>query len=319
MRYFVIVLLTFFSFNVNAQWVDNEGSLLKEINTNALGVTQSNTSGLSLTNTTAAAVGAQQISPALRWRGNGWKTTATAASQSVEFRADILPVQGSTAPTVNWRLSSDINATGTFTDNLTVSSAGLLTAGAGIVSNGAFYTHSTAASSNFYVTGNQTGANSVSNSFFGGSAGGMVRTLFYGNNTATISSTGNNGANVVFGSAPITTSASGTNAIIANVAIRPIGTITNAGATVTNTATAYIESASSGGTNNYALWVDSGVSRFDAPIRMMGYTVATLPAGVVGDLAYVTDALAPSYLVTIVGGGAVTTPVFYNGSTWVAH
>jgi len=51
------------------------------------------------------------------------------------------------------------------------------------------------------------------------------------------------------------------------------------------------------------------------------YTVATLPTtGVVsGTYATVSDALAPSYLVTIVGGGSIVTPVFYNGSVWVAH
>lgn len=55
------------------------------------------------------------------------------------------------------------------------------------------------------------------------------------------------------------------------------------------------------------------------PVNLKGYTVATLPAGVTGDVAYVTDALAPSFLVTIVGGGAVVTPVFYNGANWVAQ
>jgi hypothetical protein len=48
-----------------------------------------------------------------------------------------------------------------------------------------------------------------------------------------------------------------------------------------------------------------------------GYTVATLPAGVVGMRAYVTDALAPSFGVTVAGSGAVTIPVFYNGANWI--
>lgn len=53
------------------------------------------------------------------------------------------------------------------------------------------------------------------------------------------------------------------------------------------------------------------------PVRLPGYTVATLPAGTVGDNAYVTDALAPTFLATVSGGGAIVTPVFYNGSAWV--
>jgi hypothetical protein len=54
-------------------------------------------------------------------------------------------------------------------------------------------------------------------------------------------------------------------------------------------------------------------------IRTNGYTVATLPTGVIGMLAYVTDALGPTYLGTLTGGGTVKVPVFYNGTAWVSH
>lgn len=53
-------------------------------------------------------------------------------------------------------------------------------------------------------------------------------------------------------------------------------------------------------------------------IKTGGYTVATLPAGVVGDRAYVTDATAPTYLGALTGGGAVVCPVFKNASAWVS-
>ena len=49
-----------------------------------------------------------------------------------------------------------------------------------------------------------------------------------------------------------------------------------------------------------------------------GYTVATLPAGVTGARAYVTDAAAPTYNGALTGGGTVVVPVFYNGSAWVS-
>lgn len=52
-------------------------------------------------------------------------------------------------------------------------------------------------------------------------------------------------------------------------------------------------------------------------VRLKGYTVATLPAGVVGDTAYASDLLGPTYLTAAVGGGAITGPVFYNGTAWV--
>ena len=52
-------------------------------------------------------------------------------------------------------------------------------------------------------------------------------------------------------------------------------------------------------------------------LRLKGYTVATLPAGTQGDTAFVTDALAPVFLAAVVGGGAVVSPVFYDGTNWV--
>lgn len=55
------------------------------------------------------------------------------------------------------------------------------------------------------------------------------------------------------------------------------------------------------------------------PERLKGYTVAGLPAGTQGDVAYVTDALLPTYLAVLTGGGAVVTPVFYNGTAWVSY
>ena len=50
----------------------------------------------------------------------------------------------------------------------------------------------------------------------------------------------------------------------------------------------------------------------------VGYTVATLPAGTTGMMAYVTDATTPTYLGALTGGGAVVCPVFYNGSAWLS-
>lgn len=48
-------------------------------------------------------------------------------------------------------------------------------------------------------------------------------------------------------------------------------------------------------------------------------TVATLPAaGTQGRIAYVTDALAPAFLAVVVGGGAIITTVFDNGTNWVS-
>ena len=96
---------------------DNVG--LNTISATSLSSTQVDTKGFLLQNTTAATVGVQQISPSIHWKGNGWKTNSTAASQSVDFRAYVLPVQGTTNPTALWKLQGSING-GAYTDYLNV-------------------------------------------------------------------------------------------------------------------------------------------------------------------------------------------------------
>lgn len=57
----------------------------------------------------------------------------------------------------------------------------------------------------------------------------------------------------------------------------------------------------------------------DSATKLTAYTVATLPTGTIGDIAYVTDATAPTYLGTLTGGGSIVCPVFFNGVAWVSH
>jgi hypothetical protein len=64
----------------------------------------------------------------------------------------------------------------------------------------------------------------------------------------------------------------------------------------------------------------TGVQTCYGPVVTKGYTVADL-AGITpitGMRVHVTDALAPAFLTTVVGGGTVKCPVFYNGTNWVA-
>ena len=68
---------------------------------------------------------------------------------------------------------------------------------------------------------------------------------------------------------------------------------------------------------SFTTLVTSGTATINGPIRIGGYTVALLPVGAQGMNAYVTDALAPSFLTAVVGGGSVVTPVFHNGTAWV--
>lgn len=76
----------------------------------AIGVTSAD--GVILTNTTAAAAGAQQYSPRLRLTGAGWKTNATAASQVTDWIVENQPTQGAATPLNDLVFSSQVAAGG---------------------------------------------------------------------------------------------------------------------------------------------------------------------------------------------------------------
>lgn len=99
-----------------------------EVQTNSIGASQNDIYGIALRNTTTAAAGAQQYSPPLIFEGQGWKTAATAASQSVEFRIDNQPAQGSSAPTGTLIVATSING-GAYGNVLNIASNGAVSAG----------------------------------------------------------------------------------------------------------------------------------------------------------------------------------------------
>jgi hypothetical protein len=80
---------------------------------------------LLLTNSTAAANGAQQYSGAINFGGQGWKTASTAASQPVNFRNYLVPVQGAANPTSQLNWDASING-GAATNVMSLTSAGAL-------------------------------------------------------------------------------------------------------------------------------------------------------------------------------------------------
>lgn len=69
------------------------------------------TDGLVLQNSTAAAVGAQQFSPVLHFIANGWKTTATAASQQTDFLVQNVTTQDAANPETTLAFTPKINGT----------------------------------------------------------------------------------------------------------------------------------------------------------------------------------------------------------------
>lgn len=146
--------------------------------TTGLGTTQTQTSGFAAVNSTPAAVNAQQISGAFRFKGFGWKTTAPAGSQAVESRSWLLPIQGTTSPTsiLKWEFSTN---GGAYTERFGIGNNGDIYFSASAGTSGMFpmsqgglspvvWSKVNLASSNS-VTGNLpvTNLNSGINAFFG--------------------------------------------------------------------------------------------------------------------------------------------------------
>lgn len=76
--------------------------------------------GIVMSDTTAASTGNQQNSPRLRFVGQGWKTTATAASEAVEWTIQAIPVQGAAKPTNYLDFASQINGSGGYVSKFQV-------------------------------------------------------------------------------------------------------------------------------------------------------------------------------------------------------
>ena len=70
------------------------------------------TDGLVLSDATAATSGNQQYSPRIRLTGQGWKTNATAASETVDWVIEIEPIQGTSTPGTKLNFLSQINGGG---------------------------------------------------------------------------------------------------------------------------------------------------------------------------------------------------------------
>lgn len=108
------------------------------VNSHAWAIGATATDGLTLDNTTAAAAGAQQYSPAIHLGGNCWETTG-GTSQSVDWRIYNVPVQGATSSTTLY-FDSSVNGAA-YTNRMTLTSGGYLSLQTGVIAP-AFYSPS---------------------------------------------------------------------------------------------------------------------------------------------------------------------------------
>lgn len=84
---------------------------------------------------------------------------------------------------------------------------------------------------------------------------------------------------------------------------------------------ANVTTATTLATTQAAVHTWSANQTFGSLVLLHGYTVATLPtcnSGTQGGYAYVTDALLPTFMATIAGGGTNKVSTFCNGTNWIA-
>lgn len=125
--------------------------------------------GLCLINPNPALVGFQMDSPFVDFLGYGWKTTATAASQSVGMRNYFKPAQGTTTPTGSLLWIPSTNGLLANTAAMSLTTGGALSIPGNLVVSGTI-TASGGTPGNFIVGGNLTiGNNGIVNAANNGS------------------------------------------------------------------------------------------------------------------------------------------------------
>lgn len=133
--------------SVLTEWMRLDQAGLMTHTLNGIGTTP--TDSVLLTNTTPAANGAQQNSPALHWKGNGWGTTA-GTSQSVDFRLSVVPSQGAIASGI-LNLDASLNGAAYTTGIIKISPFGDLTAAGSLTGQRFVATSSASAGNSLYL------------------------------------------------------------------------------------------------------------------------------------------------------------------------
>lgn len=163
-----------------------------------------------------------------------------------------------------------------------------------------------------YFTCGGTGFSASNDVVIGATAGSLLTSggnnTLIGKDSGLIMTTG--GGNVCVGKSSCSTTTSGNNNIIigtVNAVAAGTSATINIGGIITSTGTAAPATS---------LTAVAGI------LGTVGTTVAGLPTcngTATGYRAYVTDALAPSFLTILVGGGSVIAPAFCNGTNWIAN
>lgn len=288
---------------------------------NSLGVT--NATGLELINNTAAAAGAQQISPDLVWTAQGWKTNATAASQTVNWRAYVLPVQGAANPSANLAFASQINAGG-YSNVWQMTSGGNLVATPTSVSlqsaNGAYTGVVINSAAGVTLSSNLLVANSAATLVSGSTLQWSTDLILRRNGAADIAHGAANAASPVNQKISTQGSRAGTDSNVGGATM----TIQSGTGTGTGTISSLIlQSPIAVASGTGAQTQTTGLTVKNGTAVLTSYTVAALPsasASGAGATAFVTDASTTLILglgTTVAGGGSNQVPVYSDGTNWI--
>lgn len=161
---------------------------------------------------------------------------------------------------------------------LNLTSGGITATGSGSFGGGISSASTYTSNANLFVAGGSGISVSMTNAqyLFAGATNVQGRIMLGANSTATLTAS-NSYANFIIGSGPITTNTSGTNALLANAVINPLGTVTvGVGSTITNTATLYINGQVTTVTSgaNYALLINAGTVSMSGNISAKAWGTA---------------------------------------------
>lgn len=302
------------------------------ITLSALGPTP--TAAHSLINSTAAAAGAQQVSPSLLWRSHGWKTNAPAASQTVDFLSYVLPVQGSTAPTGSLKIQASINGAA-FSDVLTVKSNGQIVGGAAgsatptfATPNGHGFGDNGGNGLTIIMSGTQVMdfANNLTGLPYGSGTLMFGRFAGYGTdaNSPLLFRVANNV--MAFSNGTNAQTLLVTNTYTSATSYEAVGMWWNSNVAYVGTQ----KGIGGGSARDVSLVRGSTVKEIigantndDAqPRKLPSYTVAGLPSAATcgaGSMAFVTDAAATTAYSVVAGGGSNKVLVISDGTDWIIH
>lgn len=195
-------------------------------------------------------------------------------------------------------LSCTIASTGSATLALTGTSPAF-TFSQACIFNSTITTNSSTGQANFVAVTTGTTGTTQAELLIGGASTVRFRAASRGVTQSTATA-GDAYASWLIGTQGYTEAATGTHAIAANVAIKPI-TITNAAGTTTNSVSLYVENANAEGiaTNNYAFWSDAGNNRLDGNTSLgpvttplayahLGAGTTTVPAAIIEDATNLT-------------------------------